>query len=117
MAACSSRRASPRVAAVERGHAALQQFLGLPLPLGERAARPIDVRARAGVAAVEKQRARPDVDGEFVVGGEVMVEAGEQQLLDFGIAIRVRRGIECPRRIRARGIIRRIGAKRIGTHG
>ncbi len=34
------------LAALERGHAVLQQLLGLPLPLGLRAARAVDVGAR-----------------------------------------------------------------------
>ena len=96
------------VAAAERRGAVVQQFLGLPLPLGQRAARPLDVRARAGMAAIEKQRARPDVDGVLVLRGEVVIETGEEQLFDFGVAIRVRRGA------RASGC--RVGAKRIGAH-
>ena len=39
----------------------MQQFVGMPLPFGQRAARPFDVGARPGVAAVEKEDARPDV--------------------------------------------------------
>ena len=40
------------------------------------------------MAPVEKQRARPHIDGELVAGGEVVVEADEQELLDFRVAIR-----------------------------
>ena len=102
------------VAALERRDAALQQLLGLPLPLGQRAARPLDVRAGARVAAIEKQRARPDVDRVLVVRGEVVIEAGEQQLLDLRVAIRVRRGVERAWRRRCeadrimRGTLRRL---------
>ena len=81
------------VAALERRDAVLQQLFGLALPLGQRAARALDVGARARVAAIEKQRARPDVDRVLVAGGEVVVEADEQQLLDLRVAIRGRRGI------------------------
>src|SRR2546430_3753244 len=52
----------------------------------------LDIRARAGMAAIEEQRARPDVDGFLVTGGEVMIEAGEQELLDLRFAIRVQIG-------------------------
>ena len=55
------------VAATERGDAVLQQLFGFALPLGQRAAGALDVGARARVAAIEKQRARPDVDGLLVV--------------------------------------------------
>ena len=50
----------------------------------------------ARVIAVEKQGARPQVDRLLVVPGEVMVEPGEEQLLDFGVALRTRRGVERP---------------------
>ena len=89
------------VAAVERGDAVLQQLFGLALPLGQRAARPLDVGARAGMAAVEEQRARPDVDGELVLGGEVVIEADEQELLDLRVAIRSRRGVVARERVGA----------------
>ena len=46
--------------------------------------------ASAGVAAVEKERAAPDVDRELVARGEIVVEADEQQLLDLRVAIRRR---------------------------
>ena len=62
----------------------------LALPLGLRAARPLDVGARAIVMPIEKQHARPEVDGLFVVAGEVLVEAGEQELLDPRVAIGAR---------------------------
>ena len=90
---------------MERRDAVLQQLLRLALPLGERAAGPFDVGAGARVASIEKQRPRPDVDGCLVLRGEIVIETDEKQLLDLGITIRLRRGIE-----RARTI----GAKRIG---
>jgi glutamate formiminotransferase / 5-formyltetrahydrofolate cyclo-ligase len=78
-------------AALERRDAVVQEFFGLALPLGERAASPLDVGAGAGVVAIEKQRARPDVDRGFVARREIMIETNEQQVLDFGVAIRLRR--------------------------
>jgi hypothetical protein len=104
---------SPRfscIATAERRRAAVQQFLRLPLALGERAARALDVRPRAGMAAVEKQRACPDVDGELVVRGEVMVESGEEEVFDSGVAIRVGGRVYRPRRIGTRGVFLRIAA-------
>ena len=77
------------LAALERRDAVVQQLFRLALLLGHRAARALDVRAGARVVAIEKQRARPDVDGLRVVGGEVMIEAGDQQALDLGVALGV----------------------------
>ena len=93
-------------AALEGGDAILQQLFGFTLPLGEGAACPVDVGARPRMAAVEKERARPDIDGELVAAGEVVVETDQQELLDLGGAIRSRRDI----RVSARGV----GTKRIG---
>ena len=91
--------------ALERGHTALEQLLGFAQPLGRRAARAIDVGAGPRVAAIQKERARPHVDRLFVLGGEVVIQTDQQQLLDLRIPIRVRRAIGC-----AWGV----GAQRIG---
>ena len=56
----------------------MQQFLRLALPLGNRASRAIDVGARAIVVALEKDYTRPDIDGLFVISGEVVIESGER---------------------------------------
>jgi hypothetical protein len=93
------------VATVQRGGALLQELFGLALALGERAACPVDVSTGPRVASIEEQRARPDVDRLLVAGGKVVIEAGEQQLLDFRVAITVRRVVD-----RACAV----GAKRIG---
>ena len=88
---------SPRfraLAAIERRHAVVQQLFGLPLTLRERTARPFDVGAGTRMAAIEKQRPRPDVDRLVVVGRKVVIQAGEEQLLDFCVAIGVRRGFD-----------------------
>ena len=69
----------------------MQQLLRFALALAERAARTLDVGAGAGVAAIEEERARPDVDGELVARGEIMVEADQEELLDLRVAIRRRR--------------------------
>ena len=82
------------VAVVERRHALLEQFFRLALALGERAARAFDIGAGTRVAAIEKQRPRPDIDGRLVLRGEIVIEADEEQLLDLRITIRFRRDIE-----------------------
>jgi hypothetical protein len=41
---------------------------------------------------VEEERARPDVDRLVVPPGKVLIQTVKQQLLDFRIAIRLRRG-------------------------
>jgi glutamate formiminotransferase len=95
------------IAALERGDAVLQQLFRLALPFRERAARPFDVRARAGVAAVEKQRPRPDVDRVLVAAREIMVETDEEQLFDLCVAIGPRRRL---------GRVSAVGAMGLG-HG
>src|SRR5207247_4273925 len=94
-----------RVAAMKSGDAGLQELLRLALALGERASRPFDVRPGTGMAAIQKQRPRPDVDRLFVLAGEIMVETPEEELFDLRITIGILRAIE-----RARPV----GTKRIG---
>src|SRR5262249_38722594 len=81
-----------RFAAIERGYAVVQQFFRFTLSLGERASSAIDVRAGAGMIPVEEQRSRPDVDRLIVLSGEIVIEAGEEQLLDLRLTIRFRHG-------------------------
>ena len=109
IAACSRPPSFVAVPALIRGDAVLQQLFGLALPFGQRTPRPVDVGARSRMTPIEEQRPGPDVDGELVAGGEVMIEADEQELLDFGVlrtAIRDRRDI----RVSARAV----GTERIG---
>ena len=49
-------------ATVEQRRHRLQRLIGAALPLGDRPARPLDVRARTGVMPVEEQDTCPDVD-------------------------------------------------------
>ena len=58
--------------------------------------------------AIDEERARPDVDGELVVGGEIVIEPDQQQLFDLGVAARRRLG-----GVGACGL----GAERIGHQG
>ena len=67
--------------------ASMQQLVRLALALGLRAPRTIDVRAGPRVAAIEKQDARPDVNGLFVIAGEVSIQTDEQELLDPRVAL------------------------------
>ncbi len=75
------------VAPVERGTAGVQQFIALALPLGDRAAGPLDVGAGTGMAAVDEEHARPDVDREFVLFGKIMIEPREQELFDARVSV------------------------------
>ena len=59
-----------------------------------RASRPFDVRPGTRMAAIQKQRPRPDVDRLFVLAGEIMVETPEEELFDLRIAIGIRRAFE-----------------------
>jgi hypothetical protein len=90
----------------------MQQLVRLALALGLRAPRPIDVRAGPGVPAIEKQDASPDVDGLFVIAGEVSIQTDEEELLDSRVALvpfeRVSGGSVGRQRVRHRG---RSGAK------
>ena len=74
------------VSAIERLQPFVDQRLGLALPLGLRAARALDVGASAIVMAVEEQDPRPEIDRRVELAGEVVIEAGDQQLLDARVA-------------------------------
>ena len=88
-------------AAPERVDAVLQHLLGLALALGHRAARALDVRARAGMVPVEKQRTRPDVDRLLILRREIVIEADEEELLDLRVAIDGGHGIVRGRHVAA----------------
>ena len=94
-----------RFAAVEGRDSTLQQLLGLPVPLGQRAARTFDVGASPIVPALEKHDTRPDIDRLLELACKIVIETGEKELLDPGFAVglaRLARGLGC------------IGAQRIG---
>ena len=95
------------LSAFERRHAVVQQLLRLALLFGHRASGAIDVRARARVIAIEKQRAGPDVDRLGVVSGKILIEARNEKALDFGVALCVAAG-------RGRRFAGWIRAERIG---
>ncbi len=69
------------------GDAAVDQLFGFALPLGQGLPRTLDVGACPIVGAVEEHDARPDVDRLLVLGCEVVVEPGEQEVLDPRLAI------------------------------
>lgn len=73
--------------------ALMEDRFGLALPLRLCATGSLDIRACSTVMTVEEQNAGPQVDGLFVVAGEVLIETREQQLLDscvpFGAAQRL----------------------------
>jgi hypothetical protein len=79
-----------------RSDAPLKQLLRFTLPLGQRAARTIDVRPCARMTPIEKERARPDVDRLFVACSEVMVEASDQQSFNFGVTLGIGGAVDRP---------------------
>src|SRR4029077_20339495 len=89
-----------RLASIECRDAVVKQFLRLALSLCERASSPFDVCPGTRMVSVEKQRSRPDVDRLIVLAGELVVEAGNQQLLDLALGIRFRHGL-----VGARGVV------------
>src|SRR5262245_13204941 len=80
----------------KRRDAPLKQLLRFALPLGQRAPRAINIRPRARMTSIEKERACPDVDRLFVARGEVMVEASDQQSFDFGVTLGIRSAVDRP---------------------
>ena len=82
------------VAALKGRYTGVEQFIAFALALGDRTSRPLDVRPRPGVPAIEKQDTRPDVNGKIVLTGEVVVETGKEKLFNprVPIAIRFLRG-------------------------
>jgi hypothetical protein len=79
-----------RVAAIECRGSGVQQLFTLALPLRYRTTRTLDVGLCAGVSAIQEQYARPDADRQFVLSAEVMIESGEKQSLDAGVAVALR---------------------------
>lgn len=90
------------IAFVKRFDALMKDGFGFALPLGLCATRPLDVGAGSTVVTIEEQDARPQVDGLFVLGGEILIEAREQQLLDSGVPL---------------GAAQRLGRSGVGTKG
>jgi hypothetical protein len=64
----------------------MHERFGFTLSLGLRTTCPFDVGARPVVVPIEKQHARPDVDGLVVLRREVMIETGEQQAFNARVA-------------------------------
>jgi glutamate formiminotransferase / 5-formyltetrahydrofolate cyclo-ligase len=83
----------------------VQQFFRFTLSLGERASGAIDVRTGAGMIPVEEQRSGPDVDRLIVLSGEIVIETGEEELLDLRLTIRFRHGLMRARRV----VTKRVG--------
>jgi len=68
--------------------AVVKTFVGLALSLGKRAASPLDVGARTIMMTVEKNNARPDADRALVLSAEIVIESGEEELLDSRLSVR-----------------------------
>lgn len=77
---------SRHVAAGEQLLRLLHQRIGLALSFGLRTPRPFDVGTCPIVMPIEEQHASPEMDGVFVAMSEVLVESGEEQLLDARLA-------------------------------
>ena len=84
------------VAGIEGLQALIDEGLGLALPFGLGAPRPVDVGAGTVVGAVEEQDAGPDVDGVVEAAGEVFIEPRHEQLLDARRALDVRQAVGRP---------------------
>jgi hypothetical protein len=76
-----------RFAALERRRAGLDELVAFALPFGNRSTSTFYIRAGACMAPIEKERAGPNVDGEFVLSAEVVIQAREQQFLDACVAV------------------------------
>lgn len=72
---------------MEGGNSIVKEFFGLTLTLGKRASGAVDVCAGSGMAAIEKECTSPDVDRLLVPRRKVMIQADEEELLDFAVAI------------------------------
>jgi glutamate formiminotransferase / 5-formyltetrahydrofolate cyclo-ligase len=88
------RQQAPRFSAIapmESGDALLHQLLRFALPFGKRTVSPLDVRPRARIAPIEKERAAPDVNRVVVVARKIVLETGYEQLFDLRVPIDLRR--------------------------
>ena len=92
------------VAAIERGHAAMEQLFGLALAFGLGTPCTFDVRACPRMPPIEKEHSGPDVDGPVVVPAEVVIETLEEQPLDARLALRSRESVSRRRGGRLEGI-------------
>src|SRR5687768_4099670 len=79
------------LAPLQRRRAGVDQLVPFTLALRNRASRTLDIGACACVTPIQEEHARPDVDGEIVSAGEVMIESREQQFFDAAVAIALRK--------------------------
>ena len=73
----------------------MDQRFGNALLLRLRAARAIDVGARAIVIAIEKQHAGPEIDGRFELAREIVIEPRHEEMLDAPFVFGARRRLGC----------------------
>ena len=97
---------SLEVTRVIRRNPSMQEFLALALPLRQCTSGAIDIRASPAMLAFEEGDTRPYIDGLFVMTSEVLIEPGEQQLLDARLTID---RISLARRSRVGGRAQRFG--------
>jgi len=75
------------LAFVKRFETLVNQRLGNPLLLSLGAPRSIDIGARAIVGAIEEQDACPQTDGGFELAREIVIEPGNEKILDSRVVI------------------------------
>lgn len=73
------------LATIERFEALVHERLRDSLLLGLSASGPIDIGARSIVGAIEKEHARPQVDGGIELTREIVIEPGDEQMLDAAL--------------------------------
>ena len=77
-------------AAIERRDATVQHLFRFTLLLGECRSCTLDVRASAGMTAVQKEHPRPDVDRLLVVADKIVIETRQQQVFGLCVVLRPR---------------------------
>jgi hypothetical protein len=84
---CQEAPGGRAVATAERLDAAVQDLFTLALALCDRAPRAFHVGTRPRVSVIEEEDARPDADCALVLTGKVVIESGEEEMLDASLAI------------------------------
>ena len=65
----------------------MQNLVRTTLALGERRTRAVDIGAGPGVGAIEKEDARPEVNGFLIPALEVLLETGDEKSFRATVAV------------------------------